>query len=119
VRSLPHRFVLLHSKVEEGSMEAVTKDKAMEDLRTRTQQVEELVDPPGKESADTFTAARARTKASLRDTYAGLSEMSSELRRQAYAAGRDADRYVHHKPWQALGAVLGIGLFLGYLLGRH
>ena len=100
-------------------MEAGTRDKMMEDLRTRTQQVEELVNPPANESGDRFASARARTQASLRDAYAGLSEMGSELRSQARTAARATDRYVHDKPWQTLGVVLGVGLLCGYLFGRH
>ena len=100
-------------------MEAITRDKTMGDLRTRTQQVEELVNPLSNDSGDRFASARARTEASLRDAYTGLSEMGRELQSQARAAARATDRYVHDKPWQTLGVVLGVGLLFGYLFGRH
>ena len=100
-------------------METITRDKAMEDVRSRSHELEELVTPPINESAQRLASARARTQASLRDAYAGLSEMGNELGIQARGVVRAADGYVHDKPWQTLGAVLGAGLLFGYLLGRH
>jgi len=100
-------------------METITRDKAMQDERNRSHEIEELVKPPVNESEERFAAARTRTQASLRDAYAGLSEMGSEVGIQARGVARAADRYVHEKPWQTLGAVLGVGLLFGYLLGRQ
>ena len=100
-------------------METIMRDEAMQDVRSRNHEVEELVKPPLSEFGERLAAARTRTQASLRDAYAGLSEMGSEVGVQARGVARAADRYVHQKPWQTLGAVLGIGLLFGYLLGRH
>jgi ElaB/YqjD/DUF883 family membrane-anchored ribosome-binding protein len=43
--------------------------------------------------------------------------LEREALEQARAAARNADEYVHAKPWQAVGIAAGAGALAGVLLG--
>src|SRR5215470_10917388 len=100
-------------------METIARDNAIEDVRGKSQDFEESANPPKNESRERLASARARTQASLRDAYAGVTEIGDEIGIQARGLARSTDRYVHERPWQTLGAGVGVGLLIGYLLGRH
>lgn len=63
-------------------------------------------------------ALRDELRGKLRSAREDLGDVRASLRRKADAALHDADAYVHERPWQTIGAVAGIALLLGFLVGR-
>ena len=74
-------------------MEAITKEKFVEDLKTVGHDVEDLVKARANRTDERITAARSRAVAILRNTHARLTNGTNE--------------------------VTGFGFLSGYLLGRR
>ena len=100
-------------------MSEVTKEKLIEDLRIVAQDVEELLRATAGETADKIAAARTRAEDSLRAARSHIVDATDELTRQGRAAAGAADDYVRDNPWQAIGVAAGVGLLVGFLLGRR
>jgi ElaB/YqjD/DUF883 family membrane-anchored ribosome-binding protein len=103
----------------EESMEAITKEKLVEDLKTVGHDVEDLVKATANRTDERITAARSRAQATLRNTHARLTDGTNAVTARARAAARATDQYVHDNPWQVLGVVAGFGFLSGYLLSRR
>jgi ElaB/YqjD/DUF883 family membrane-anchored ribosome-binding protein len=100
-------------------MEAITKDKLVEDLKTVGHDVEGLVKATANRADERITAARSRGQAILGNTHARLTVGANEVTARARAAARATDQYVHDNPWPVLGAAAAFGFLSGYLLGRR
>jgi ElaB/YqjD/DUF883 family membrane-anchored ribosome-binding protein len=100
-------------------VEATSKDKLIEDLRVVASDVEELLRATAHQTGERVDAARARAEESLRSARARLEEAGVEVAARTREAASETDRYVHDNPWQAVGVAAGIGLILGFLIGRR
>jgi ElaB/YqjD/DUF883 family membrane-anchored ribosome-binding protein len=100
-------------------LEAVTKEKLIEDLKVVALDVEELLKATANQTGDKITAARARAEESLRGAQMRLAEAGDEVTARARAAADATDEYVHENPWQAIGIAAGVSFLIGYLIGRR
>jgi ElaB/YqjD/DUF883 family membrane-anchored ribosome-binding protein len=100
-------------------MSEVTKEKLIEDLRIVAQDVEELLRATAGDTADKVAAARMRAEDSLRAARSHIVDATEELARHGRAAAGAADDYVRDNPWQAIGVAAGVGMLVGFLLGRR
>ena len=110
---------LLYSLHTEDQLDAVTKEKLMEDLKVVAQDVEELLRATANQTGERVAAARARAEESLRGAKMRLSEAGDEATARARAAADAADDYVRDNPWQAIGIAAGVAFIIGLLLGRR
>jgi len=108
-----------HSLHTEDQLDAVTKEKLMEDLKVVAQDVEELLRATANQTGERVAAARARAEESLRSAKMRLSEAGDEAAAHARAAADAADDYVRDNPWQAIGIAAGVAFIIGLLLGRR
>lgn len=100
-------------------MDAAGKDKLIEDLKLVASDVEELLRAATNQTGDRIHEARARAEESLRAARARLEEAGVEMAARTRDTARDADRYVHDNPWQAIGIAAGVGLLIGCLIARR
>ena len=100
-------------------MEAVTKEKLIEDLKVVALDVEELLKATASQTGEKIAAARARAEESLRSAQKRLAGASDEVAARARAAADATDEYVHDNPWQAIGIAAGVAFLVGYLIGRR
>lgn len=100
-------------------MDAVTKEKLIEDLKVVAHDVEELLKATAGQAGDKIATARARAEESLRGAQARWAEASDEVTARARAAASAADDYVHENPWQAVGIAAGVAFLLGCLISRR
>lgn len=99
--------------------EKVTTDKLFSDLQTVIEDAEALLQATASQTGEKIEAVRLRAKASVTQARARLSEFQAKTADQARQAAESADKYVHEKPWQAVGIAAGIGLLLGVLINRR
>jgi ElaB/YqjD/DUF883 family membrane-anchored ribosome-binding protein len=100
-------------------LEAVTKEKLIEDLKVVASDVEELLKATANQTGEKIAAARVRAQESLRGAQMRLAEVGDEVTARARAAAEATDEYVHDNPWQAVGIAAGVGFLIGYLIGRR
>jgi ElaB/YqjD/DUF883 family membrane-anchored ribosome-binding protein len=100
-------------------LEAVTKDKLIEDLKVVASDVEELLKATASQTGEKIAAARARATESLRSAQMRLADAGDEMAERARAAAGATDEYVRENPWQAVGIAAGVAFLVGYLIGRR
>jgi ElaB/YqjD/DUF883 family membrane-anchored ribosome-binding protein len=100
-------------------MEAITKEKLIEDLKILAQDVEELLKATAGQTGEGIAAARERAEESLRTARMRWADASDEAAAKARAAAGAAEDYLRDNPWQAVGIAAGVGLLIGLLIGRR
>lgn len=88
-------------------METVTSEKLMNDLRVVVGDAEDLLKATANQGGEQVARIRARAEESLRAARGRLKE-----------AGDGVNAKVHENPWTAVGVAAGVGLLLGFILGR-
>jgi len=103
--------------MEERSPEEieVTTQKLIEDLKTVVRDGEELLKAKAKDLSQKGVAARERLAAGVQ----AANELRYKLQEQAAAGMRATDQLVRENPYQSLGIVFGLGVFVGMLLKRR
>ena len=100
-------------------MEAVTKEKLMQDLRVVAQDVEELLKATASQTGEKIAAARAHAEESLHAARRHLSDAGDEAAARARAGAQSADEYVRENPWQAVAIAAGVAFIIGLLVSRR
>lgn len=95
-----------------------TTDKLMHDLKTVVGDAEELLKATASQSGEQIARIRVRAEESLRVARSRIKEMTQNAEAQAREAAREVDRQVQDHPWTAVGVAAGVGVLLGFLLGR-
>lgn len=96
----------------------VTTDKLVRDLQTVVGDAEELLKATASQGGEQIARIRARAEESLRVARARIKDLTQTAEAQARAAAGEVDRQVHEKAWTAVGVAAGIGVLVGFLLGR-
>jgi ElaB/YqjD/DUF883 family membrane-anchored ribosome-binding protein len=95
------------------------QDKLLEGLKAALNEAEGFLRSAAHATGDQAAELRERAADSLRATRESLYDTQDSLVRQGRKAVREADDYVHDKPWQAVAAAGVVGLLLGLLLSRR
>ncbi len=66
-------------------------------------------------AGDKVADARRRLAAALESS----KEIYGRVREKAIEGAKATDRVVHEHPYQAIGVALGVGVLVGFLLGRR
>ena len=95
----------------------VTQERLREEFNAVVDETEQLLKSvalAGGEKGGALKAGLDERIAQLGERLAGIRDVSL---RQAGAAARATDEYVHESPWHALGIVAGIAAITGLLAG--
>ena len=95
------------------------QEKLLDGLKAALDEAEGLLRSAANATGDQAAELRTRALDSLRATRESLHDTQESLLRQGKKAIREADDYVHDKPWQAVAAVGVVGLLLGLLISRR
>jgi ElaB/YqjD/DUF883 family membrane-anchored ribosome-binding protein len=98
---------------------ASAQDKLLEGLKAALNEAEGFLRSAANATGEQAAEFRERAADSLRATRESLYDTQDSLVRQGRKAVREADDYVHDKPWQAVAAAGVVGLLLGLLLSRR
>ncbi len=97
----------------------VTKEQLIADFNVVVADAEALLKATANQGGEKLAEVRARAEESLKVAKARLLEAQDALIAKTREAARATDEYVHEKPWNAVGVAAGIGLLIGFLLGRR
>jgi ElaB/YqjD/DUF883 family membrane-anchored ribosome-binding protein len=106
------------TKEQESIMKDVTTDKLMDDLRVLVDDAEELLRATAGQAGEKVANVRARAQASVDAAKLRLAATGERVTVKSREAAEATDQYVHQNPWQSIGVATGLGVLLGYLIGR-
>lgn len=72
-----------------------------------------------RQTADSVGQLAEKVQETVRQTQARLNDLQRDLVDRTKVAAESTDAFVHEKPWNAVGAALGIGFILGLIIGRR
>jgi ElaB/YqjD/DUF883 family membrane-anchored ribosome-binding protein len=101
------------------AMDVFTNDQWLDDINAVLADAESLLSATAEQSGEQIALVRARAESSLRMARRRMVEMQSAMLESTREAVRLTDSYVHENPWNAIGAAAGIGVLVGFLLGRR
>jgi ElaB/YqjD/DUF883 family membrane-anchored ribosome-binding protein len=107
------KLIVKHSDI------ANSKEKLMEDLRLVVADAEELLRATASQAGEGAAVARARIQENLQVVKGRLVSAEEALIERTRDAAKDADRYVHDNPWQAVGVAACVGAIVGMLIARR
>jgi ElaB/YqjD/DUF883 family membrane-anchored ribosome-binding protein len=81
--------------------------------------VEGLIRRVGDAADPELRRLRAEVQNAIASTRQVLAERAEQAQQRAGEVFEASDSYVRAQPWQTLGAVAVVGLFLGFLIGRR
>jgi ElaB/YqjD/DUF883 family membrane-anchored ribosome-binding protein len=97
----------------------LSADRLIDDLHNVIRDAENLLKATAAQTGEKIEEVRARAEDSVRLAKERLADVEADALRRAQVIADDADRYVRHNPWQAVGIAAGIGLVLGLLVARR
>jgi len=98
---------------------SASKEKLMEDLRLVVADAEELLRATANQAGEGAAVARARIQEDLQVVKGRLVSAEDALIERTRDAAKEADRYVHDNPWQAIGVSACVGAIVGMLIARR
>jgi ElaB/YqjD/DUF883 family membrane-anchored ribosome-binding protein len=89
------------------------------DGQSETQSAEQLLKATARNVSELASLATHQLEDSVTRGKVKLQEMQHVLGDRTKECARETDRYVHDKPWNAIGLAAGIGLIVGLLIRRR
>lgn len=99
--------------------EEVTSEQLIADFKVVVQDAEALLKATANQGGEKLAELRAKAEESLRVARARMAQAQEALILKTKQAAKATDVYVHEHPWQAIGVAAGLGLLIGWLMGRR
>lgn len=96
-----------------------SQEKLVSDIKAVITDAEEVLHATADQTGEKIAHLRARVQERLHDARLRLADAEAVLLAKTRAAARATDAYVHENPWKAVGVAAGVGLLLGFILGRR
>jgi len=97
----------------------VSGEQLISDFKVVVADAEALLQATANQGGEKLAVVRAKAEESLRVVKARMAEAQTALIVKTKEAAQATDVYVHQNPWQAIGAAAGLGLLIGWLMGRR
>ncbi len=92
---------------------------ASDEVQNLIADVEDLIDRVGEAADPEMRRLRAKVAAAVASTKSSLADGAEVVQRQARETFEAGDRYVHSRPWEAIGIAAIAGLAVGFLASRR
>lgn len=89
------------------------------ELNNFIQDIEDLIKEATSLTGEELVQVKARLHARVAEARESVEELGGEIAEQARKGVAATNEYVHHQPWQAIGAGAAVGLLVGYMLARR
>jgi ElaB/YqjD/DUF883 family membrane-anchored ribosome-binding protein len=97
----------------------VTSEQLITDFKVVVADAEALLKATANQGGEKLAEVRAKAEESLRVVKARMAQAQEALIVKTKEAAKATDVYVHENPWQAIGVAAGLGLLIGWLMGRR
>jgi ElaB/YqjD/DUF883 family membrane-anchored ribosome-binding protein len=101
------------------AMDVFANDQWLTDIDAVLADAEALLSETANQGGEKMAQLRAKVESSLRVARRRMAEAQAAVLDKTRESARATNVYVHKNPWNAIGAAAGVGLLLGFLLGRR
>lgn len=106
-----------YEAIEKGHS-AIARERVMSDLKTLTNDAEDLLKATAGDVSEKAKEARSRVAAALERAKSTYSQLQDQTIASAKAAAKKADVVIRDHPYESIGVAFGIGLLIGVLVTR-
>lgn len=117
IRINPMKLTTEHAMKEFSS--EVTSEQLITDFKVVVADAEALLKATAGQGGEKLAEVRAKAEESLRAMKARLADAQEALIARTKEAAKATDEYVHENPWKAIGVAAGLGLLIGWFMGRR
>ena len=96
----------------------IARETLAADMKAVIADTEELLKATAGQAGDKIQSARARVEETLRSAKASMEDLELAAIEKVRDAAKATDQYVNENPWPSVGIAVGVGLIVGWLLGR-
>jgi ElaB/YqjD/DUF883 family membrane-anchored ribosome-binding protein len=96
----------------------ITREKLAAEMKAVIADAEELLKVTAGQTGDEIQSTRAHVEETLRSAKNKMEDWEHVVVEKVKDAAKATDRYVHDNPWPSIGIAAGIGLVVGWLIGR-
>jgi ElaB/YqjD/DUF883 family membrane-anchored ribosome-binding protein len=102
-----------------SELKELSRSRLNEDVRAIVTDAEDYLAASAGQSGEAYAAARKRLERTLDEARAQVAGATRVVTERTRAAARATDAYAHENPWEAVAVGAGVGLLLGWLIGRR
>jgi ElaB/YqjD/DUF883 family membrane-anchored ribosome-binding protein len=97
----------------------VTREQLISDFKVVIADAEALLKASANGGGEKVEELRTRAVESINAMKSRLSDAETRVIEKTKEAAKATDEYVHENPWSSIGVAAGVGLAIGFLLGRR
>jgi ElaB/YqjD/DUF883 family membrane-anchored ribosome-binding protein len=97
----------------------VTREQLISDFKVVIADAEALLKASANGGGEKVEELRSKAVESINAMKSRLSDAETRVIEKTKEAAKATDEYVHENPWSSIGAAAGVGLIVGFLLGRR
>ena len=97
----------------------VTRDQLIKDFKVVIADAEALLKASADSGGEKVAELRSRAAESINAMKSRLGDVETRMVERTKEAAKATDQYVHENPWRSIGVATGVGLAIGFLLGRR
>ena len=97
----------------------VTREQLIKDFKVVIADAEALLKASADHGGEKVAEMRSKAAESISAMKTRLGDAEQRMVERTKEAAKATDAYVHENPWRAIGTAAGVGLVLGFLLGRR
>lgn len=94
-------------------------DKFIDDLRDLANNAEKLLAATGEQTGAEILKVRNRLEHSLQNVQGQIIDVERDFLKQAKAAAKTTNRYVHENAWASIGLASLVGIAAGIVIARR
>ena len=102
-----------------SELKELSRSRLMTDVKAVVADAEDYLAATAGQSGEAYAAARTKLERTLEEVRAQAGDATRAATERTRAAARAADAYAHENPWEAVAVGAGVGLLLGWLIGRR
>ena len=105
--------------INETHYSDVTKEQLIADFKVVMSDAEALIKASANQGGEALATVRAKAQESLAMAKEKMADAEAAVLDRAKAAAKATDVYVHENPWKAIGIGAGVGVLIGFIMGRR
>lgn len=97
----------------------VTREQLVKDFKVVIADAEALLKASADGGGEKVAELRSKAVESINAMKERLGDVEHRMVEKTKEAAKATDEYVHENPWRSIGVAAGVGLIVGFLLGRR